>query len=73
MWLSHHQTWIRLKRIDTKVLVLSIALLLSIALVPRPTVLLANSLRDGNHEEQLAAAVVYAIVILLIGTRDARP
>lgn len=68
IWLSHHQTFTRLKRVDTRVLVLNIALLLGVALVPWPTVLLANALRDGNHEEQFAAVVVYAIVILLIGS-----
>lgn len=66
IWLSHHDAFSRLARVDPGVRVLNLALLLGVALVPWPTALLAAALQDGDLGDERAAVVVYVLVSLIV-------
>ena len=67
IWLSHHNAFTRIQRADPPVLVLNLVLLLGASLVPWPTALISRALRDGNHDDQVAAILVYSLVTVLVG------
>ncbi|WP_410813502.1 TMEM175 family protein [Micromonospora sp. 067-2] len=66
-WLSHHNTFARLKGADSRVLVMNLSLLLGVSLIPWPTALIANAIRSGTKHEQVTAVFVYAFITGQIG------
>ena len=66
IWLSHHNAFTRVRRADPVVLVLNLVLLLGASLVPWPTALVSRALRDGHHDDQIAAVFVYSLVTVLV-------
>ena len=66
MWLNHHRLFSKITRKDEGVIVLNLLLLLVVTWLPFPTALIAEHLR-GSHDDQLTAAVVYAVSLLAIG------
>lgn len=71
IWVSHHDGFSRLERVDPPVRILNLGLLLGIALVPWPAALIAAALsEDGPAAEVLAdrraAVVVYVVVSILV-------
>jgi uncharacterized membrane protein len=66
IWLNHNAAFSRIQRADPAVLVLNLVLLLGAALVPWPTVLIANAIRAGNRGDEFAAMIVFAAVALLL-------
>lgn len=66
IWLNHNAAFARIREADAPVLTLNLVLLLGSALIPWPTVLIADALQNGNHIDQVAAMIVFSIVSLLL-------
>lgn len=75
IWLSHHDGFSRLARVDPLVRILNLLLLLGVALVPWPTALFSSALAEPRGElldaagvlaDQRAAVVVYVLVSLIV-------
>lgn len=64
VWINHHALMDGVARADRTLMELNLLLLLFVALVPWPTGLLAEYLRDGG--QSAAAAVTYGIVMMLM-------
>jgi uncharacterized membrane protein len=67
IWLSHHNAFTRIRRVDPAVLVLNLALLLATTLVPWPTALIAAALGSGDPQKETAAVLAYSLVTVLLG------
>lgn len=63
IWVTHHNMWRYVERVDQTLLALNLALLLFVAPIPWTASLLAEYLR-GSHEEQVLTAGIYVGVIL---------
>jgi uncharacterized membrane protein len=66
IWLNHHRVFDQVARIDGPLLLLNLNLLLWTALIPFPTAVVAQHLRDGGEAARTAAAL-YCGVLLLMG------
>jgi uncharacterized membrane protein len=66
IWLSHHDTFTRIRRADPRVLVLNLVLLLGASLVPWPTALISTAVGEGSHQDKVAAILVYALVTVIV-------
>ncbi|RFA13895.1 hypothetical protein B7R21_07480 [Subtercola boreus] len=66
IWLNHNEEMARVARTTPVVLVLNLGLLLGASLVPWPTALISDALREGDHPAQFAAMVVFAVVAAVI-------
>jgi len=66
VWLNHNEAIARVRHADPIVLLLNLAVLLGASLVPWPTVLVSNALKEGNRADQIAAMIVFAVVTVLI-------
>ena len=60
MWVNHHRIFHLVATVDRPLLFINLMLLMFIALFPFPTALLAEHLRSGGGDAQLAAAVYSA-------------
>lgn len=60
MWVNHHSMFRQLARFDRPLMFLNLLLLLWTALLPFPTALVADHLRDGNFDSSVAEAVYSA-------------
>jgi uncharacterized membrane protein len=67
IWLTHHDAFTRIRRVDPRVLVLNLGLLLATTLVPWPEALIGSALGSGDGEAETAAVLVYSGVTLLVG------
>jgi uncharacterized membrane protein len=65
VWVNHHDIFARVRVVDRALLFLNLLLLMTVALIPFPTAVLAAHLR-ANHESH-AAAVAYGLVLTLVG------
>jgi uncharacterized membrane protein len=59
MWLNHHRLFTLINKKDDGLIAFNLLLLLGITWLPFPTALLAEHLL-GSHEDEQAAAIVYA-------------
>jgi uncharacterized membrane protein len=66
IWLNHHRVFTQVARVDGPLLLLNLNLLLWTALIPFPTAVVAEHLRDGGEAARTAAAL-YCGVLLLMG------
>ena len=64
MWLNHHRILEPARRVDGQVLVLNLNLLLWAVLIPFPTAVVADFLRDGGADAKTAVALYGAVVLL---------
>ena len=67
IWLTHHNTFSRIRRVDPRVLVLNLGLLFATSLVPWPTALIASALGSGDAGKETAAVLAYSLVTVLTG------
>jgi uncharacterized membrane protein len=65
IWVNHHTMFERIARIDRALLFLNLALLLTVALLPFPTALLADYIRRGSNAH--VAAAVYSANMTALG------
>ncbi|THG29805.1 TMEM175 family protein [Naasia lichenicola] len=66
VWLNHSEAVSRIRYADPIVMLLNLAVLLGASLVPWPTALLSEALKDGGRDDQIAALVVFALVTVVI-------
>ena len=64
MWLNHHRIFEPARRVDGVVLVLNLNLLLWAVLIPFPTAVLADFLRDGGDDAKTAVALYGGVILL---------
>ena len=64
MWLNHHRILEPVRRVDGAVLVLNLNLLLWAALIPFPTAVVADFLRDGGSDAETAVALYGGVILL---------
>ena len=66
IWISHHDLFTRIHRVDARLICANLLLLMASSLFPWPASVIAEAIRDGNHRDQVAATVLFAIVGLLV-------
>ena len=64
MWLNHHRIFEPARRVDGVVLVLNLNLLLWAVLIPFPTAVVADFLRDGGDDAKTAVALYGGVILL---------
>ena len=64
MWLNHHRIFEPAKRIDGIVLVLNLNLLLWAVLIPFPTAVVADFLREGGSDAKTAVGLYGGVILL---------
>jgi uncharacterized membrane protein len=64
MWLNHHRIFEPARRVDGTVLVLNLNLLLWAVLIPFPTAVLADFLREGGSDAETAVALYGGVILL---------
>lgn len=62
MWLNHHGTFVRVRRVDRGLMSLNLLLLGLVAFIPFPTAVLAANI-TGTGRDPLTAAVFYSTVM----------
>jgi uncharacterized membrane protein len=65
VWLNHHAIFSRLRGVDHVLVLLNLLLLLVVSVLPFPTEVLGDALRDGDFADQRTAALLYAGNFLL--------
>ena len=60
VWLNHHAIFSRLRGVDHVLVLLNLLLLLIVSVLPFPTEVLGDALRDGDFADQRTAALLYA-------------
>ena len=66
MWVNHHSVFRDIVRVDRMLMFLNLILLLSIAVIPFPTAVVAQYI-TGAPADARAAAVLYSVVSFLVG------
>ena len=64
IWLNHHRLFNQVRVVDGKLLLLNLNLLMWITLIPFPTALVAEHLRDGGEATRTAVAVFSATLFV---------
>jgi len=69
MWVNHHTMLSQVTKVDRRVLILNLFLLMGIVAIPFPTALVADHLTgtDGGGGQATVAAVTYGLVMIAIG------
>jgi uncharacterized membrane protein len=65
MWLNHHSLFSRFRAVDRPLYYLNLAVLLTVVLLPYPTGILGEALRQGEGARE--AAVAYSVLMTLNG------
>ncbi|MEF2979383.1 TMEM175 family protein [Subtercola sp. YIM 133946] len=65
-WLNHNEQMSRVYRTTPVVLLLNLGVLLGSSLVPWPTALISEALKEGDYADQFAAMIVFASVGVII-------
>jgi uncharacterized membrane protein len=64
IWLNHHRLFQQVRVVDGKLLLLNLNLLMWITLIPFPTAVVAEHLREGGEPTRTAVAVFSAVLFL---------
>jgi uncharacterized membrane protein len=62
VWMNHHALFSRVRFVDRGLQWVNFSILLTAAVVPFPTAVLAEALHGGNPTDQRAAVALYALV-----------
>jgi uncharacterized membrane protein len=62
IWLNHHALFARIRYVDRGLHWINLGILLTCALIPFPTAVLAEALREGNAADLRIATALYAVV-----------
>lgn len=63
VWLTHHNMWRYVRRVDQMLLVLNLLLLMFVAAIPFTADLLADNLRGTVRDQRLTAALYVGVVL----------
>jgi uncharacterized membrane protein len=66
IWINHHDLFTRVRQVDVRLICTNLFLLLVASLFPWPAAVIASAVRDGSHDDEVAAAVLYAGVGFLV-------
>jgi uncharacterized membrane protein len=66
IWVNHHAMFHLIARVDRPLLFINLALLATVAIIPFPTGLIAEYIRHGVEDADLAVAV-YSLAMLVMG------
>jgi uncharacterized membrane protein len=66
IWISHHDLFTRVRRVDVRLIVANLVLLLVSSLFPFPASVISAAMRDGDHRDQVVACLLYAALGLSI-------
>ena len=66
MWINHHHLFKDIARVDHTLLVLNLLLLMGIAFVPFPTAVVAEYLREGEHQTEAALTFGCTFVVIAV-------
>jgi uncharacterized membrane protein len=64
MWLNHHRIFRQVRQVDGVVLVLNLNLLLWVVVIPFPTSVVADYLRDGGRDAATAMVLFSAVLLV---------
>jgi uncharacterized membrane protein len=64
IWLNHHRLFQQVRVVDGKLLLLNLNLLMWITLIPFPTAVVAEHLREGGEPARTAVAVFSAVLFV---------
>jgi uncharacterized membrane protein len=62
IWVNHHQLFTRIAAVDPGLLWRNLSLLLATSVLPFPTAVLGNAFRYGDHDDEVAAFILYGLV-----------
>jgi uncharacterized membrane protein len=68
IWLNHHRMFQPVRAVDGTLLLLNLVLLLWVALIPFPTAVVADYLRDGGSDASTAMALYGGVILLTAAT-----
>ena len=66
IWLNHKAAFTRIREMDIGLQWANLGILATLALVPWPTAVIANTARTGNPDDQRVAVALYALVGALL-------
>ena len=66
MWISHHDLFSRVRRVDARLICANLLLLMVASLFPWPASVVAEAIGSGSHRDQVTATTLYAAVGLLV-------
>jgi uncharacterized membrane protein len=66
VWMNHHALFSRVRFVDRGLQWVNFSILLTIAVLPYPTAVLADALHEGNPTDQRVAVALYALVAALM-------
>jgi uncharacterized membrane protein len=66
IWLNHKAAFTRIREMDIGLQWMNLGILATLALVPWPTAVIAETARTGNLTDQKVAAALYAIICALL-------
>jgi uncharacterized membrane protein len=66
IWLSHHDLFTRVRRVDNRLMCIKLALLLVSSLLPYPASVLSAAMRDGDHSDQVYSCLLFAALGVLL-------
>jgi uncharacterized membrane protein len=58
IWINHHELFTLVRQVDARVICANLLLLLVASLFPWPAAVISSAVRDGNHDDQVAATVL---------------
>jgi uncharacterized membrane protein len=61
IWMNHHASFARIARMDPGLRFLNLVLLLDVVVLPFPTAMMSQALREGNVTDARAATGIYAL------------
>ena len=62
IWINHHDLFLRVKRVDIRLICLNLVLLLVSSIFPWPASVVSSAIRTGTHHDQVVAVVLFAAV-----------
>jgi uncharacterized membrane protein len=66
IWLSHHDLFTRVKRVDIKLMCINLALLLVSSLFPYPAAVLSAAMRNGDRSDQIYSCLLFGALGVLL-------
>jgi uncharacterized membrane protein len=66
IWLSHHDLFTRVRRVDNRLMCINLILLLVSSVLPYPASVLSAAMREGDRSDQIYSCLLFAAVGLAL-------